>query len=217
MARTMVIFGASGDLTSRKLIPALYLQFQRGKLPDTTRVVGVSRSEFSDDQWRQQLAESTQKFVGDSFDSACWTKFAANIYYVPGDINNQADFGTLAQRLNAIEQGQPTDRVYYVATMPQLYATAAEQLGKAGLADDANGARRIVIEKPFGTDLTSARTLNQAINRVFREDQVYRIDHYLGKETVQNLMVLRFGNAIFEPLWNRNYIDHVQILSLIHI
>lgn len=211
MARTMVIFGASGDLTSRKLIPALYIQFQRSKLPEATRVVGVSRSEFTDEAWRKQLAESTQKYVGESFDNESWGKFAENIYYVPGDINTEADFDTLAKRLVEIEQGKTSDRVYYVATMPQLYEAAAANLGKAGLADDSQGARRIVIEKPFGTDLATARALNKSINRAFREDQVYRIDHYLGKETVQNLMVLRFGNAIFEPLWNRNYIDHVQI------
>ncbi|MEO8271590.1 MAG: glucose-6-phosphate dehydrogenase [Aureliella sp.] len=211
MARTMVIFGASGDLTSRKLIPALYLQFQRSKLPEATRVVGVSRSEFTDEEWRKQLAESTKKFVGESFDVESWNKFAEGVFYLPGDINAEADFVKLAKRLSEIEQDQPSDRVYYVATMPQLYETAAAQLGKAGLADDSQGARRIVIEKPFGTDLATAKALNQAIARVFREDQVYRIDHYLGKETVQNLMVLRFGNAIFEPLWNRNYVDHVQI------
>ncbi len=211
MARTMVIFGASGDLTSRKLIPALYLQFQRGKLPADTRIVGVSRSAFSDDKWREELTASTQKFVGDSFDLPSWQKFASNIYYCSGDINTEADFSHLSARLSEIEQAKPTDRVYYVATMPQLYETAAAQLGKAGMADDSSGARRIVIEKPFGTDLATARALNKSINRVFREDQVYRIDHYLGKETVQNLMVLRFGNAIFEPLWNRHYVDHVQI------
>ncbi len=211
MARTMVIFGASGDLTSRKLIPALYLQFQRGKLPESTRVVGVARSKFSDDEWRKELAGSTQKFVGDKFDQASWNEFAANVYYCPGDIQVDADFETLGLRLSEIEQSKPTDRVYYVATMPQLYEQAAAQLGKAGLAEDSKGARRIVIEKPFGTDLATARGLNQSINRVFREDQVYRIDHYLGKETVQNLLVLRFGNAIFEPLWNRHYVDHVQI------
>ncbi len=211
MAHTMVIFGASGDLTSRKLIPALYLQFQRGRLPEETRIVGVARSEFTDEQWRKMLAESTREFVGEAFDNESWLRFAAAVYYNAGDIQQEADFTALAARLNEIEQNQRTDRVYYIATMPQLYATAAAQLGKAGLAEDSQGARRIVIEKPFGTDLATARALNKSINKDFREDQVYRIDHYLGKETVQNLLVLRFGNAIFEPLWNRNYVDHVQI------
>jgi glucose-6-phosphate 1-dehydrogenase len=211
MARTMVIFGASGDLTSRKLIPALYLQFKRNRLPENTRIVGVARSVYSDEQWRKELAASTRKFVGEAFEAESWQSFAGNVFYSPGDINTTSDFEKLSLRLTDIEQAKKSDRVYYVATMPQLYETAARQLGKAGLADDAKGARRIVIEKPFGTDLQSARALNQSINRVFREDQVYRIDHYLGKETVQNLLVLRFGNAIFEPLWNRNYVDHVQI------
>lgn len=211
MAHTMVIFGASGDLTSRKLIPALYELSRRGRLPKETRIVGASRSAFSDEAWRSQLAQSTAKYVGASFDSQSWQSFANSIFYQPLDIEKSSDFDTLAQRLIDLEGGKNCDRIYYVATMPQLYQSVAACLGTSGLADDSAGARRIVIEKPFGTDLASARQLNQAMNRVFREDQVYRIDHYLGKETVQNIMVLRFGNSIFEPLWNRNYIDHVQI------
>ncbi len=211
MPHTMVIFGASGDLTSRKLIPALYRLFQRGQLDDDVRIVGVSRSPYSDDAWREQLAATTEKFAGKHFSAESWTEFAAHVHYCPGDIKDPSDFGTLGQRLNELEGGKPADRVYYIATMPQLYETAAKHLGESGLADDSNGARRIVIEKPFGTDLATARHLNQAISKVFREDQVYRIDHYLGKESVQNMMILRFGNSIFEPLWNRNYIDHVQI------
>ena len=210
-ARTMVIFGASGDLTSRKLIPAVYKLFQNKRLPTNTKIVGVSRSKFSDDSWREQLAASTQKFVGEGFSDESWNEFAKSIYYCSGDIKATEDFQALAARLSELEGERPADRVYYVATMPQLYATAAQQLGATGLADDSLGARRIVIEKPFGTNLETARALNNSIGEVFREDQVYRIDHYLGKETVQNIMVLRFGNAIFEPLWNHNYIDHVQI------
>lgn len=211
MAHTIVIFGASGDLTSRKLIPALYRLFLRGKLPADTHIVGVSRSKFSDDAWREQLATTTEKFTKDDFKTESWHEFAQQVHYVPGDIKDASDFDTLAERLNEIEGDKNADRVYYIATMPQLYETAAAHLGAAGLADDSEAARRIVIEKPFGTDLATAKKLNAAIAKVFREDQVYRIDHYLGKETVQNIMVLRFGNAIFEPLWNRNYIDHVQI------
>ena len=211
MSHTMVIFGASGDLTSRKLIPALYRLFSQGRLPKGARVVGVSRSEYTDDEWRTQLANSTAGFLKDEFSDETWQAFAEYIHYCPGDIKVAEDFQALANRLGELESGQPTDRVYYIATMPQLYAEAARQLGAAGMADDSAGARRIVIEKPFGTDLRTARDLNASIAQVFREDQVYRIDHYLGKETVQNIMVLRFGNSIFEPLWNRNYIDHVQI------
>ena len=202
MAHTMVIFGASGDLTSRKLIPALYRSFQRQRLPKDTRIVGVSRSPFTDATWREELATTTAKYEGAAFDAATWEEFSKTIYYCPGDINAAEDFQTLSTRLNELEGGRPADRVYYVATMPQLYEKAAAQLGEAGLVDDSKGARRIVIEKPFGTDLATARSLNQAIAKVFREDQVYRIDHYLGKETVQNILVMRFGNSIFEPLWN---------------
>jgi len=207
----MVIFGASGDLTSRKLIPALYELFRRGRLPKQTRVLGAARSPFSDQAWREQLAETTQKFVGENFDSEKWREFAQWIHYCSVDIEQPADFRRLADKLEELEGGQAVERVYYLATMPQLYQTMATRLGEAGLASEETGARRIVIEKPFGTDLNTARELNHAINREFREEQVYRIDHYLGKETVQNMMVLRFGNSIFEPLWNRNYIDHVQI------
>lgn len=211
MAHTMVIFGASGDLTSRKLIPALYRLHERGRLPAETRIVGVARSAYDDESWRALLTESTAKFLGDTFDAASWKSFAECIHYCPGDIKAAEDFQSLGARLSELENGKSADRVYYIATMPQLYEMAAQQLGDAGLADDSEGARRIVIEKPFGTDLATARKLNQSIAKVFREDQVYRIDHYLGKETVQNIMVLRFGNSIFEPLWNRHYVDHVQI------
>lgn len=211
MTHTMVIFGASGDLTSRKLIPALYRQFQRGRLPKPTRIVGVSRSSFSTEQWRAQLAETTAKYTKEDFHPEVWQAFAESIHYQPGDIGNEEDFHKLATFLSEIEGNQTTDRVYYLSTMPQLYAAAIAQLGKAGLHVDTHGHRRVVIEKPFGTDLATAHLLNDSIHQTFREDQIYRIDHYLGKETVQNMLVLRFGNTIFEPLWNRNYIDHVQI------
>lgn len=211
MPYTMVIFGASGDLTSRKLIPALYNLFRRKRLPAGTRIVGVSRTPFSHDDWRKELTATTEKFAKRDFSAEVWNAFAENIFYHSADITNADDFPGLATALNEIEQNKPSQRIYYLSTMPQLYAQAAQNLGNAGLADDKVASRRVVIEKPFGTDLQTCRTLNQSIHKVFREDQIYRIDHYLGKETVQNLLVLRFGNAIFEPLWNRNYIDHVQI------
>ena len=207
----MVIFGASGDLTSRKLIPALYRQFQRGRLPNPTRIVGVSRSAFTSEQWRAQLTESTAKFVKSDFNNESWQAFSQNIFYQPGDIGSEDDFHKLAAFLTEVEGSKTTDRVYYLSTMPQLYAAAIAQLGKAGLNVEKDGKRRVVIEKPFGTDLASAKVLNESIHQTFREDQIYRIDHYLGKETVQNILVFRFGNTIFEPLWNRNYVDHVQI------
>ncbi len=211
MSNTIVIFGASGDLTSRKLIPALFQLFAKGRLPEQTRIVGVSRSEFGHEEWRKCLRETTAKFAGKVFSDEKWDSFAPNIYYQVGDIKDAESFKSLASLLDEIEEGQKTGRVYYLSTMPQLYQTAIEQLGAAGLACENNGTRRVIIEKPFGTDLKTAKELNRAIHNVFNEDQIYRIDHYLGKETVQNIFALRFANSIFEPLWNRNYVDHIQI------
>ena len=213
MAHTIVIFGASGDLTSRKLIPALYELHRKKRLPEDTRVVGFSRTKFSHDAWRQKLAETTAQFVGRSFDAAQWQEFAPSIFYYSGDVGNAEDFPPLKAFLADLDGGQAVTRVYYLATAPQLYAPIVAQLGVAGLAGEDRGPSRVVIEKPFGTDLASARELNEKVHKVFAEHQVYRIDHYLGKETVQNVMVLRFANSIFEPIWNRNYIDHVQITA----
>src|SRR6478672_11283687 len=211
MAHTLVIFGASGDLTSRKLIPALYSLHHKGRLPKPTRVVGVARTKFSHDAWRKELEESTRKFAGKQFDPTTWQSFASNLFYHPGDIDKPEDFKALAKLLDELEGGQSTTRLYYLATAPGLYAMAIAHLGGAGLADESRGVRRIVIEKPFGTDLKTAQELNRATHEVFSEKQVYRIDHYLGKETVQNILVFRFANSIFEPIWNRRYIGHVQI------
>ncbi len=211
MAHTIVIFGASGDLTSRKLIPALFQLSVKKRLPPDTRIIGVSRSEFSNETWRAELKLSTAKFLDISLDDAAWQSFAESIFYISGDIENADDIASLPKHLESIEGGQWSVRLYYLATLPRLYATAIARLGAAGLADETNGPRRVVIEKPFGDGLASARELNTAVHRAFAERQVFRIDHYLGKETVQNVLVLRFANSIFEPLWNRNYIDHVQI------
>ena len=211
MGDSIVIFGASGDLTSRKLIPALYQLFVKGRLPEGSRIVGVSRSQFEHQQWRDSLRDTTAKFAGTRFETETWNKFSENIFYHAGDIKNQADFETLGEFLDSVEPESGCGRVYYLSTMPQLYETAIKQLGAAGLAEDSKGFRRIIIEKPFGTDLSTAEALNQSIHTVFREDQIYRIDHYLGKETVQNIFALRFANSIFEPIWNRNFVDHVQI------
>ncbi|HEX3998532.1 MAG TPA: glucose-6-phosphate dehydrogenase [Pirellulales bacterium] len=211
MSSTIVIFGASGDLTSRKLVPALYMLFRKRRLPESTRIVGFSRSKFSHDAWRSKLADTTAEFAGKEFDKNSWNEFAKSIFYHAGDIGHQDDFPALGQMLDELEQGKNTTRLYYLAMAPQFYEPAIEHLGAAKMADEANGIRRVVIEKPFGTDLATAQHLNEAVHRVFSEKQVYRIDHYLGKETVQNVLVLRFANTIFEPVWNRNYIDHVQI------
>ncbi len=210
MSNTLVIFGASGDLTRRKLIPALYSLHTKGRLPKQTRIVGVSRSEFSHDEWRQMLGESTAEFLGSNFSQSSWDEFAPSVFYVPGDVTAADQLKHLGQELSQLEGGDAT-RVFYVATKPSLYPVVVENLGAAGLADSGNGPRRIVIEKPFGRDLLSAHQLSDEVHEVFAENQVYRIDHFLGKETVQNLLVLRFANSIFEPLWNRNYVDHVQI------
>lgn len=211
MSDTIVIFGASGDLTSRKLIPALYRLFSKGRLPEGARIVGVSRSQFEHSQWRDLLRESTSRFVGKLFTNETWEAFSQNVFYHSGDIKEDNDFVSLRQFLESIETEADCGRVYYLSTMPQLYQEAIRQLGAADLADDTDGFRRIIIEKPFGTDLATAHALNHSIHGVFREDQVYRIDHYLGKETVQNIFALRFANSIFEPIWNRNFVDHVQI------
>jgi glucose-6-phosphate 1-dehydrogenase len=211
MANTIVIFGAAGDLTRRKLVPALFELFRKGRLPEGTRVVGTSRSELTDAAWREILDKHAQTFVGSSYDASVWRKFAEFVHFCPGDANNPADYQRLAKYLDKLEEGKPSSRVYYLSTSPALYASLVANLGAAGLADDSKASRRVVIEKPFGTTLETAQKLNRDMYSVFREDQVYRIDHYLGKETVQNLLVLRFANSIFEPIWNRNYVDHVQI------
>ena len=219
MAHTIVIFGASGDLTARKLIPALFELFRKGRLPQDTRVVGVSRREKTDEQWRDELAASTTEFLGrpkdgDLQDEELWREFAASVHYCPGDVGSTDDLTRLRERLDQIEAGGvDVTRVYYLSIAPKLYPSAVAMLGEVGLADQSNGPRRLVIEKPFGTNLATARSLNDDIHKVFDEKHVYRIDHYLGKETVQNVLVLRFANAIFEPLWNRTFIDHVQITA----
>jgi glucose-6-phosphate 1-dehydrogenase len=212
MPHTIVIFGASGDLTSRKLVPALYNLARAGTLPPETRIVGFSRTPHSDAEWRATLRESTAKHTGDDgFDEGVWNRFAESIHYQPGDIGEPDDFARLAERLAGIEPAGEVTRVYYLATAPQFYEPVVAALGPLGMADEAAGPRRIVVEKPFGTDLATARTLNERLHAVFREQQVFRIDHYLGKESVQNILALRFANTIFEPIWNRRYIDHVQI------
>jgi glucose-6-phosphate 1-dehydrogenase len=212
MSHTVIIFGASGDLTSRKLVPALYNLYQAGALPPDTRIVGFSRTPHTDAQWRATLRDSTAEHVGgDPWNEECWQRFAETIYYQSGDIDRSEDFAELARRLTTLETAAETTRVYYLATAPQFYEPVVTSLGATGQADETNGPRRIVVEKPFGTSLVTAQALNACLHGVFREHQVFRIDHYLGKESVQNILALRFANTIFEPVWNRRYIDHVQI------
>lgn len=212
MPHTLVIFGASGDLTSRKLIPGLYSLFRKRRLPPQTRIVGFARSEFSDAHWRQSLAETTAQFAGADFDRSTWEAFAAQVYYHSGDIGQPESFDRLMLKLGELEGDIPALRVYYLATAPERFTPAITQLGRCCRQSGPLGCR-VVVEKPFGTDLQTARALNVTLHEHFAESQIYRIDHYLGKETVQNLQVLRFGNTIFEPVWNRNFIDHVQITA----
>ena len=212
MPHTFVILGASGDLTHRKLVPALYHLFRKGRLPRDTRIVGFSRTRVHARRLAGRSGESRGPLSSATTSTPpCGITSPLTSTTTPAISAKAEDFATLAKLLNEIEKSPASTRVYYLATAPQFYEQAVEQLGHAGLADENGGQRRVIIEKPFGTDLASAKNLNQAVHAVFSERQVYRIDHYLGKETVQNLLVLRFANTIFEPIWNRNYIDHVQI------
>jgi glucose-6-phosphate 1-dehydrogenase len=209
---TIVIFGASGDLTARKLVPALYSNYRKGRLPENTRILGVARSPFTDDSFRDKMRDAMQKFAPADFKADTWNEFAKNLHYQPGDMSQLDDYLTSERRISAFEEKRG-HRLYYLSTAPQFYPVAVSMMGAAGMATESEqtGYRRIIIEKPFGRDLGTAKALNSMVHKTFQEKQVYRIDHYLGKETVLNILVFRFANAIFEPIWNRNYIDHVQI------
>jgi glucose-6-phosphate 1-dehydrogenase len=211
-ATTLVIFGASGDLTRRKLLPALYSLSRGQRLPARFAVVGVARSATSDEQFRQQFHDSLQEFAKvDGRTDEVVRSLQAQMYFVAGEIDDPGLYARLAARLKEIgSEGV----LYYLAVPPGVYGTVVEGLEGAGLAGTPeDGWRRLIVEKPFGTDLASAQNLNAQLHRHFTEDQIFRIDHYLGKETVQNLLVLRFANGMFEPIWNRRYIDHVQITA----
>jgi glucose-6-phosphate 1-dehydrogenase len=213
----VIIFGASGDLTKRKLVPALYRLTQQRLLPAEFAILGFARSPMSDDEFRAKMKDAVATYgEAKSVDESVWQSFAQGIYYVSGDINDPTCYQKMSERLDQIdaERGTAGNRVFYLSTSPNLYSEAIEQLGGANLSrPKADSWVRTIIEKPFGHDLTSAKQLNEDVARVFNEEQVYRIDHYLGKETVQNLLVFRFANGIFEPIWNRNYVDHVQITN----
>ncbi|MGH9722056.1 MAG: glucose-6-phosphate dehydrogenase [Bryobacteraceae bacterium] len=211
----VVIFGATGDLTKRKLMPSLYRLLYERRLAPGFAVAGVARTPMTDDQFRERMRESVAKFLEDSpFDESVWVGFAQGLFYLAGDVDDPSSYDALARRLKEIESTRHTggNVLFYLATQPSQYERVAEGIGAAGLAK-GNGWRRIVVEKPFGHDLAGARKLNERLHQVFPESEVYRIDHYLGKETVQNILAFRFGNGIFEPLWNRGYVNHVQITA----
>jgi glucose-6-phosphate 1-dehydrogenase len=206
----LVIFGASGDLTKRKLFPALYSLAYRRLLPDQFAIVGVARMELTDEEFRERMKEAVQEHGRDEFRDDVWESLTDGMRFVAMDFADQDGEDHVAGTLNELdeERGTRGNRVYYLATPPDVFATAVREIGKRR---KTQGWTRLIVEKPFGCDLQSARELQSVIERYFDETEVFRIDHYLGKETVQNMMVLRFANGIFEPIWNRQFVDHIQV------
>jgi glucose-6-phosphate 1-dehydrogenase len=210
----LVVFGASGDLSNRKLIPALYHLAYQNLLPPNFSILGFARTKYTDEEFRELAREGVKEYGLNGIDDHIWHWFSQGLFYQSGSYDDLASFKKLAERVEEIEKTRPTNgnHVYYLATPPSVFEPITTLIHEVGLCrGDMEGMQRIIIEKPFGHDLASARALNQHLLKLFREEQIYRIDHYLGKETVQNILVFRFGNGIFEPIWNRNYIDHVQI------
>ena len=210
----IVIFGASGDLTKRKLVPALYNLRTLDILPAGFSIIGVARRELSHEAFREQLTRDAGKFATQNVAPEVWNELRNRFYYCQGAFDDPQTYTRLKALLDESAQKHDThgNALFYFSTPPDYFEVIAQQLAAAKLAEETNGAwRRIIIEKPFGHDLESARDLNRALARVLDEWQIYRIDHYLGKETVQNILVFRFANGIFEPVWNRRYVDHVQI------
>lgn len=212
---TVIIFGASGDLTARKLIPALFRLRRNGYLGDRSLIIGVARREKSDEQFRSEMREAIRQHVHTPASDELWAGFAERLHYMRADLTEPDDFARLRESVEAKEEerGLTGRRIVYLATAPELFAPSVEALDSAGMIPhtDQRDRLRVVIEKPFGHDLESAQNLSRELGRMLAEDQIYRIDHYLGKETVQNILLFRFGNAIFEPLFNRTHVDHVQI------
>ncbi|TWT41647.1 Glucose-6-phosphate 1-dehydrogenase [Thalassoglobus neptunius] len=210
---TLMIFGASGDLTGRKLVPALFKLFREGYLAQKCLIVGVARREKTHDEFREEMRSEVSDQVSEEVLNEFWSSFSSMLYYVETDLTSQADYVNLKSTIEELEQQRelPGNRVVYLATSPNLFLPSVENLSEAGLIPPDASKMRVVIEKPFGRDLDSAKQLSADLSKLLNEDQIYRIDHYLGKETVQNILLFRFGNAIFEPLFNRNHIEHVQI------
>ena len=209
----LVIFGALGDLTRRKLMPALFRLACSGCMSDRFAVIGVGREESTENEFRKQMRAAVEGDEG--FDEEKWRRFEPRLHYIAGQLDDPDTYPKIAARLKEMQTraGESANHVFYFATPPSLAPTIVTQLGASGLDKEENGWSRIVIEKPFGRDLASAQALNETIAKVFDEHQVYRIDHYLGKDTVQNILVFRFSNSLFEPVWNRNYIDYVEITA----
>ncbi|MFQ6537464.1 MULTISPECIES: glucose-6-phosphate dehydrogenase [Aphanothece] len=210
--QSIVIFGASGDLTHRKLVPALFELHRQRRLPSEFAVLGCARRPWSDDEFRSRMATSLASTIAE--DPAAWEAFAAGLFYEPADLSNPASIVKLGERLESIDRLRATrgNRTFYLSVSPAFYGSGTRALAAAGLLSDPERSR-VVIEKPFGTDYPSAQELNRVVLGCAKEKQIFRIDHYLGKETVQNILVLRFANTIFEPIWNRNYIANVQITA----
>jgi glucose-6-phosphate 1-dehydrogenase len=210
----MVIFGASGDLTKRKVIPALYNLSQSGYLPANFAVIGFAIDPLNTEQFREVISQEVRDLAEAPVEAASWKAFAQRLYYVQGSFDDASAYERLRDLIAEVEVGHGTEgnHIFYLATSPVFFSVVIGQLGRAHLVKQAEGHwRRVIIEKPFGRDLESAVALNREISQVLSEDQIYRIDHYLGKETVQNMLIFRFSNGIFEPIWNRRYVDHVQI------
>jgi glucose-6-phosphate 1-dehydrogenase len=212
----IVIFGASGDLTARKLLPALLDLYNQDLMPDSFAILGVSRTKYSDESFRDKMIDRINHFTEDEdVNIENIKKFSQNLYYQPIDTSISNDYKKVKTKLNDLDGKLNTNGnfIFYLSTPPSLYSIIPEFLAEHGLNKNKNGWRRLIIEKPFGYDLNSALELNEILLKNYNEDQLYRIDHYLGKETVQNLLVTRFSNGIYEPLWNRNFIDHIEITS----
>ena len=216
----MTIFGAAGDLTKRLVMPALYNLVRAGRLADAFAIIGVDIADHTDESWRKSLTEMMQAFVragAGAFDEQAWSWLTRRMRYLRGDFAQPETFARLARILEEQEQQSKLANVlFYLAVADRFFGPVIEQLGRAGLTRQSDHAwRRVIVEKPFGHDLASAKALNAQILKVLSEGQIYRIDHFLGKETVQNILVLRFANGIFEPLWNRDHVDHVQITAAV--
>ena len=213
---TVVIFGATGDLTHRKLIPALYNLAQDGDLPSSLTVVGFARRDKTDEQFRSELEEAAKKYSRQSVQDELWRSFGSRIFYHRSEFSDPEGYKSLAKRLEEIDAqyGTRGNRLYYLSVAPSEFEGILKNIRESGLNKSPGGGwTRVIVEKPFGSDLASARELNSVVSNTFAEADTFRIDHYLGKETAQNIMVLRFANGIFEPLWNHRYIDHVQITA----